>query len=86
MGLAYNVLEAVRNADSTINMDQLAADLNLERSALDGIIGFWIRKGKIIRVENSVCTSDRCSKCPAHCPARNGLVAIYQAEDNKPGD
>ena len=86
MGLAYNVLEAVRNADSTINMDQLAADLNLERSALDGIIQFWIRKGKIVRVENSVCTTDRCSGCPLTCQAGNGLVAMYQAKDNKPAE
>mgnify|MGYP001584006679 CR=1 FL=1 len=42
-----DVLNAVENAQGPIRLDTLGEDLGIEPSALEGMIEFWQRKGKL---------------------------------------
>ncbi|MBN1264299.1 MAG: hypothetical protein JXA25_02315 [Anaerolineales bacterium] len=66
MGITFQVLEEIQKAGSTLTLDQLARSLFMERSALEKVIEFWIRKGKIIRVNNMLCTAN-CGQCSKPC-------------------
>ena len=41
------VLQEIERSQSTINLNDLSRKLGMERSALDGIIHFWVRKGRL---------------------------------------
>ncbi len=86
MGITFQVLEAVEKAESTLNLNELSRALNVERTALEGIIEFWVRKGKIMRLNESVCASADCSGCGAACPMKSKLprgVVVYQASSSE---
>ena len=42
------VLDELRQADGPINLDDVCRKLGVERSALDEMITFWVRKGKLV--------------------------------------
>jgi hypothetical protein len=75
--MLQQVLQEVKAAGGTVNLNELARKLNVERSALDGMIQFWIRKGRI--QDNDLgearpfqaCSTGSCtSSChgPSGCP------------------
>ena len=41
------VLQEIKFAKSALNLSDLSHKLGIERSALDGMIQFWVRKGKL---------------------------------------
>lgn len=71
------VLQEIEAADGPVSIDELGRKLGLERSALTGMIDFWVRKGRL-RLEHqpggsasNICTSGGCrSTCagPEVCP------------------
>ena len=42
------VLQEIRSTQSTLNLGDLSRKLGIERSALDGMIQFWVRKGRLV--------------------------------------
>jgi len=42
------VLQEIRSTQSALNLGDLSHKLGVERSALDGMIQFWVRKGRLI--------------------------------------
>lgn len=45
--MLHQILRAFEEAREPLNLDQLARRLEIERSALEGMIGYWVRKGRI---------------------------------------
>jgi hypothetical protein len=41
------ILTEIKSAQGPINLNELAIKLGIERSALDGMIQFWVRKGRL---------------------------------------
>ena len=42
------VLQEIETAQSALNLGDLSRKLGIERSALDGMIQFWVRKGHLV--------------------------------------
>jgi len=86
MGITFQVLDEINKTGSVRSIKDLAQSLQLDRSALEGIIDYWVRKGKILRIENSVCAAGSCGQCSLNCPARGALphgVVLYQPSSVK---
>ena len=74
--MLYQLLHEIKSARGTITFHQLAAQLQVEESALHGMIDFWVRKGRLRGDEVQpadalpVCVGAGCSRCPgaAQCP------------------
>ncbi len=75
--MLYQLLHEIESARETMTFNQLAAQLQVEESALHGMIDFWVRKGRLRgdEVQSTatafpVCTTAGCSRCPgaAQCP------------------
>ena len=75
--MLQQILEEVRLADSTVNLNELSRKLGIERSALKGMIGYLVQKSKLQDDDESlagvatVCDGSICGgSCPGsqHCP------------------
>ena len=71
------VLQEIELARGPVNINELSQKLGIERSALEGMIEFWVRKGRLrggsqpTAALTEVCTTGSCScACsgPVECP------------------
>ncbi|GAB4477992.1 MAG: hypothetical protein Kow00124_21870 [Anaerolineae bacterium] len=74
MTLLRRVLTALEEAQGPVSLAALSRQLEVEPSALEGMIDFWVRKGRLRLTGATVCSSAGCGACPAegsavHCPA-----------------
>ncbi len=77
--MLQRVLQEIESAQAPITLNQLAYKLGLERSALEGMIKFWIRKGRIQEVEpETTAPSPTCSSCATTCPGPQGCPFIMK--------
>lgn len=88
------VLREIEASQGTINLNDLAYKLGLERSALAGMIEFWIRKGRL-KVDDweleefcEMCSGAACGgsyQGPQGCPfvmkMPRTFSLIYQGEE-----
>lgn len=58
------VLHAIETADGPIHLAALSQQLGIERSALDGMIDYWVRKGRL-QARNAPDTV--CAPAAGHC-------------------
>lgn len=63
------VLDAIKAAPGPVDLNSLARQLQIERSVLDGMIEFWVRKGKLRDLEQESQDAMACfsSQCGSHC-------------------
>ncbi|OQY27656.1 MAG: hypothetical protein B6243_12755 [Anaerolineaceae bacterium 4572_5.2] len=66
--MLHQVLNEFKSAQGALNLSDLARKLKVEQSALDGMIQFWVRKG---RIEDS-----QLANSPAAWERENSLFAI----------
>lgn len=77
--MLQQVLAEIRAATGPVNLNELARRMNVERSALDGMIQFWIRKGRLQEtdiytdVPAEVCSS---GSCGGSCPGPKGCPFV----------
>jgi hypothetical protein len=71
--MLQQVLQAFEQADRPLALDELSRQLGIEPSALDGMIRFWVRKG---RLRDSALAG--CSSCSAHCGG--GSACTFQSQ------
>ncbi|RRR65021.1 MAG: hypothetical protein EI684_23615 [Candidatus Viridilinea halotolerans] len=45
--MLHQVLQAFETANGPVALDDLSRELGIERSALEGMIAFWVRKGRL---------------------------------------
>jgi len=73
MSPLYAVLDAIKNAGGPVSLSRLGHELNIEPDALQGMIDFWVRKGRL-RVQGALpgsatgCTLAGCASCPVEGP------------------
>jgi hypothetical protein len=63
------VLQELESAQGAVSLDDLSRKLGVERSALEGMIAFWVRKGRLkedyAALLTGACAGDGCeSACP----------------------
>lgn len=93
--LLHRVLAAVESASAPVRLDDLSHELGIEAAALEGMLAFWARKGRLRRMtdndgrETLVCSDGACSltcngieNCPfvARLPHSYAVVARPQRE------
>ena len=80
------VLRELESAQGPVNTNELSRKLGIERSALEGMIEFWVRKGRLksddqIAAETlATCTTGSCScSCPGprECPYLMKMPLTY---------
>ena len=75
MATLYSVINTIREANRPMSMEQLAYELKIDRTALEGMIDFWLKKGRLREVgptAGTICEVTGCSTCsvsgPMSCP------------------
>ncbi len=92
--MLQQVLNEIKAANGVINLNDLAKKLGIDRSALDGMIQFWVRKGRLKEDDiNSempdACTSTACSSScsgPKECPFVMTMPRTYSLAFHPPKD
>ncbi|MCS6826264.1 MAG: FeoC-like transcriptional regulator [Caldilinea sp.] len=77
--MLWKILQEVEAAQGPVTLDELSRRLDIDRSALEGMIQFWVRKGRLIDDKPAsdgsefVCAAHHCSRlcstvhaCPYH--------------------
>jgi hypothetical protein len=68
MIILHTILKTIQEADAPISLAQLADQLDIEPGALEGMIDFWVRKGRI-RVHDGQACASSCGSCGVDgCP------------------
>ena len=62
------VLRQMQAAQGTLRLNELAARLNVEPSALEGMIAFWVGKGRLNPVSIEGDTANCAAPCVGNCP------------------
>jgi hypothetical protein len=73
------VLQEIKAAPSTVNLNALAHKLGVERSALEGMIQFWVRKGRLQDDDQAAAAAlQMCngSSCGPSCAGAQGCPFI----------
>lgn len=63
--MLHQVLQAFETATGPVSLDELSRELGVERSALEGMIDFWVRKGRLRDRVSGMCNAATCSGCAA---------------------
>ena len=60
------VLETIESSKGPIHTAELSQQLGIERSALEGMIDYWVRKGRLYDSEGSTCAPGM-GHCSSSC-------------------
>lgn len=64
-----DVLQELKQAQGPINLNELSRKLNIEPSALQGMILFWVQKGRLQdETQATRVILESCSSCEGACP------------------
>jgi hypothetical protein len=75
------VLRELESAKSAVNLNELSCKLDIERSALEGMIAYLVRKGKLqdddqaLAAAMGVCSS---GSCGGSCPGPQGCPYVVK--------
>lgn len=66
--MLWEVLHAVEAAQGPLDLNELSRRLDIERSVLDGMIQFWVRKGRLVDDSGAgratvACANHGCGGC-----------------------
>ncbi len=75
------VLTAFEQSHEPISLDELSRQLGIERSALDGMIAFWVRKGRLVERGGQMVCANAGSGCT--CSSYPGGCAFTSAEPRR---
>ena len=54
------LLHEIESAQGPVNLNRLSRKLGIERGALDGMIAYWVRRGRLKHDSGAVCASGEC--------------------------
>jgi hypothetical protein len=80
------VLRELQSSGGTLRLSELAARVNMEPSALDGMLTFWASKGKFAPVkidgDSASCATPCMGSCPgaSQCPFVAKLPKMYEVK------
>lgn len=64
--MLQQVLEAFERASGPVSLDELSRELGIERGALEGMIDFWVRKGRLKASGGACGTAGPGCSCSSH--------------------
>lgn len=71
------VLQELESARGLVSLDDVSRKLGVERSALDGMVDFWVRKGRLradyLTAGTGSCAGDTCGAFCSSCPLAEGV-------------
>ncbi|MCA9914931.1 MAG: hypothetical protein KC496_16370 [Anaerolineae bacterium] len=75
------VLNHFSDQSAPISLTRMAREMNLQPGVLQGMIEYWVRKGKLREVNTS---GDNCTTCGVKgaCPFIVNLPRYYELADN----
>jgi hypothetical protein len=73
--MLQQVLQALETAEGPLSLDELSRRLGIERGALEGMIAFWVHKGRLAENAMDGCGAGSCS----HCASRGAGCVFDQA-------
>ncbi|MBC8507302.1 MAG: hypothetical protein ISR58_04395 [Anaerolineales bacterium] len=62
--MLYQVLHEIEKADGSITLNDLSIKLGVDRNALEGMLQFWVQKGRI-QDDSTTCDDVVCSCGPS---------------------
>ena len=74
--MLHQVLQAIESAQGSIDINELSRKLSIERSALEGMIQYWVRKGRL--KDDSQPAACGTGACGASCPGPKGCPFIIK--------
>ena len=87
--MLQQVLNEIQAAQGAVDLNALARKLGIERSALDGMVQFWVRKGRLKMDDDAPAAPDSCSSAgvcghtcpgPTACPFVMALPRTYSLQ------
>ena len=64
--MLQQVLIALETATGPVSLDELSRQLGIERGALEGMIAFWVRKGRLQDSSNLCGAAGPGCSCSSH--------------------
>ncbi len=81
MSILHSILKTIQEADAPISLSQLADQLDIEPGALEGMIDFWVQKGRI-KVHDGLACGSACGSCGVDgCPMLLHLPRQFEVVD-----
>lgn len=82
------VLQEIESTQGALNLSELSRKLNIDRGVLDGMIQFWVRKGRLVDDDtvDAECSSSTCGdSCTglASCTFVAKMPKTYSLPQNK---
>lgn len=83
--MLHQVLHEIAQARGPLSLNDLARRLEVEPGALEGMINFWVRKGRISAGSVEGCASGGCGSCGevAGCPFAGKAPRVFFLESEK---
>ncbi len=75
------VLNEIKLAKNGLNLNDLSRKLNIERSALKGMIQFWVQKGRLIdddAAESETCATAKSCSLSSSCPGLGSCPFVME--------
>jgi hypothetical protein len=71
------VLRELESAEGPVNLNDLGRKLGVERGALEGMIAFWVRKGRL-KDDYATATMGACARgdCAVCCPGSQSCPLV----------
>ena len=63
------ILDRLRDSNEPVNLADLCRELDVDQSALDGMLLQLVRQGKLREISTEAVTCGRCGGCAATCSA-----------------
>ena len=60
------VLDAIKDSDGAVDLRTLSRELEVEPSALEGMLQHWVAKGRLVDASRDVAASE-CVSCAPTC-------------------
>lgn len=81
--MLHAVLEAIEQANGPIALNDLSRQLHLDPGVLDGMIQFWVRKGRILQDGHAAASphtgcGDGCHISQHGCPYVVRMPTMYE--------
>ena len=80
--MLYQILEALEAANGPVSLDELSRQLQIEPGALEGMIAFWVRKGRLKDTAVSGCAGCTCGAYPKGCVFSNAGLRVIVLNDS----
>ncbi len=74
------VLNEISSSKNGLNLNELSHKLDIDRSALNGMIEFWVQKGRLVNddaIEENSCSPER-GGCGASCSGVDGCSFVME--------